>query len=760
MHIYHYASYEPAALKRLMGRYAMCEDEIDRMLRASLFVDLFTITRQSVRASVESYSIKSLEVFFGYRRAVELSEARRALAYLQARLDLDDWPAAAATGSDGVDSTSHTLVAMQSTIAGYNRDDCLSALGLRNWLEGIRDQLVARSVAIPRPVATSPEPSEELDERQQQLAKLVARLIEGVPADIASRSPDQHGRWILAHTLDWHRREQKPTWWERYRLADLPAEDLLEERAGLAGLVLVGQVGGTAKAPIHRYHFPAQDVDLRGEEKLFLPGGEDLGELAEISIAARTIDVKKRIKTAAIHPKSLFGVRQVSPGVLPGALLRIGAYVVEHGFSGEGAYRAACDLLLRRRPAIGVPLLMPDEHAADAAVRIAPALTRGVLAIQGPPGAGKTHAAARMICALVNAGKRVGVTANGHRTIRNVLDRVVEACQKMGVDVRCIQKVSEPSEAEGQIRLTGDNEETLEVLRAGECQVAGGTAWLWAREDAFEAVDVLFVDEAAQMSLANVLAVSQGCKALVLLGDPQQLEQPMQGSHPDGTGVSALDHLLEGKATIDADIGLFLGETWRLHPDICAFTSDLFYEGRLQSRPGLERQILKSVSRIQGAGLRFLPVAHDGNQNSSPEEAEQIQQLVEELLESRPSWIDSEGRERMLALTDILIIAPYNLQVLEIQKRLPGARVGTVDKFQGQEAPVVIYSMTTSTHTDAPRGMNFLYNLNRLNVATSRARCICVLVASPQVLEPECNTPAQMEMANAFCRYLELAETI
>lgn len=194
-----------------------------------------------------------------------------------------------------------------------------------------------------------------------------------------------------------------------------------------------------------------------------------------------------------------------------------------------------------------------------------------------------------------------------------------------------------------------------------------------------------------------------------------------------------------------------------MHPDICAFTSELFYEDRLRSRAGLERQGIRSSSRVNGTGLRYLAVQHEGNQNSSPEEAGEIKRLVEEILGSGASWIDGEGKEALIRLEDILIIAPYNAQVFELQERLPGARIGTVDKFQGQEAPIVIYSMTTSSHFDAPRGMEFLYSANRLNVATSRAKCLCIMVACPRLFEIECRTPRQMLLANAFCRYLELA---
>ncbi|WP_245314009.1 DEAD/DEAH box helicase [Bradyrhizobium elkanii] len=245
-----------------------------------------------------------------------------------------------------------------------------------------------------------------------------------------------------------------------------------------------------------------------------------------------------------------------------------------------------------------------------------------------------------------------------------------------------------------------------------------------------------------------------------MLGDPRQLEQPIQGSHPDGVDVSSLDHILGQHATVPADRGLFLAETWRLHPLICAFNSEMFYESRLHPRPGLENQAIRSEGRLRAAGLRYLLVSHDGNQSSSPEEADRVRDLVDEILRTGTTWIDRAGEERPLGLDDILVIAPYNAQVAEIQERIRGARVGTVDKFQGQEAPIVIYSMTTSSHSDAPRGMEFLYSANRLNVATSRAKCICLVVASPRLFEAECRTPRQMQLANAFCRYLELATVI
>jgi uncharacterized protein len=288
----------------------------------------------------------------------------------------------------------------------------------------------------------------------------------------------------------------------------------------------------------------------------------------------------------------------------------------------------------------------------------------------------------------------------------------------------------------------------------------GGTSWLWARPEYFEAVDVLFIDEAGQMALADVVAVAQAAKNLVLIGDPQQLERPLKGSHPPGAEKSALQYLLGDRKTIPETTGLFLPQTWRMHPLVCNFTSELFYDGRLGARGFTQQRVLQGHPWLSGAGLWFVPVVHEGNRNSSPEEVEAVARIVESLLEPSVIWLRSTGNSRRIELKNILIVAPYNAQVADLLTRLPDAQVGTVDKFQGQEAPVVIYSLTTSSPEDAPRGMEFLYSLNRLNVATSRAMSNVILVGNPRLFEPECRNPRQIQLANALCRYREMATTI
>ena len=366
-----------------------------------------------------------------------------------------------------------------------------------------------------------------------------------------------------------------------------------------------------------------------------------------------------------------------------------------------------------------------------------------------------------MILALVNAGRRVGISAGSHKVISNLLSRLCKEAGDAGVKLRIVQKAKTDGCEHNFVTKAKDNPDVLKKLKDGEAQVAAGTAWVWSRAEMVSSVDVLFVDEAGQMSLANVLAISPAATSIVLLGDPQQLDQPQKGVHPPGAEVSALTHLLNGRTTIEPHQGLFLSESWRLHPDICSFTSQAFYDGRLEARPENTFQRLNTQGPMGGTGLRFVPVVHSGNQSDSPEEAEAIARLVSELLRNSATWTNNKAEIRALKLEDILIVAPYNAQVALLKRRLPdGARVGTVDKFQGQEAPVVIYSMATSTPEDAPRGMEFLYSSNRLNVATSRAQCLTVLVASPALFDVQGKTPRQIELANAFCRYLEMAHVV
>jgi uncharacterized protein len=455
----------------------------------------------------------------------------------------------------------------------------------------------------------------------------------------------------------------------------------------------------------------------------------------------------------------LFKFEYVDDDVIRESLFRLG----EGGAAGRTS-SAAFELLRRESPRLtsGAFERRSGESEVAFAIRMGHELDRSVLAIQGPPGSGKTYTGSEMIGALIADGKRVGVTANSHKVIAKLLKEACDAAATKHAPIRAAhmgaRQEIDASGNPGPVLAMGDNQEACDAITNGAVQVLGGTAWMWSRPEFANSIDVLFVDEAGQMALANVLAVSQAADSIVLLGDPQQLDQPTKASHPDGVAVPALEHMLGLHQTIPPDRGIFLPLTWRMCPALCGLTSELYYEGRLRSKPGLENQRLKNAGDLTGSGYWYVDVDHDGNRNNSPEEVGVIAELVRRLTSPDVMWTSENGPAQQLVMDDILIVSPYNSQVNRIAEELgAGANVGTVDKFQGQEAPVVIYSMATSRPEDAPRGMEFLYSPNRLNVATSRARCAVILVASPHLFQPECRTVRQIKLANGLCRFREMA---
>ena len=775
MHVYHFNQHEPTAFKKLVGRHVTRAEAMDQLLRAERFVDLYPVARQAVRCGVESYSVKQLEQYYSFTRGVALSNVAQPLLAVELALE-----------AQMPEAISHEI---RKTVVGYNEDDCRSTAALRHWLERLRADVMSEGADIPRPATPDGDPSAKVSALQQQVEQLRRRLLDQLPPEAIQPNHPDHARWLLAYLIDWHRREENADWWDFFRLVELPDEALLDERKAIAGLRFIADLdavvhkttGRPTGSVIRRFQYPPQEIEIGRSGNVVLESGEHYGTIEGHDRAARTIDLKSK---SACHPSTVFSKDVVNQEQPQKSVIRLAERLLQGSVSECGL-----DLLERRPPRLahGTFTKQIGEAPADMAVRLVTNLRQTALAIQGPPGAGKTFTGARMVLALVRAGKKVGITATGHKVIVNLLTEVLEQARAEGLDLRVGRKPGDSEDAEDTpIQLFRDNDASIAALRSDSIQVFGGTAWLWSREEATRAVGVLFVDEAGQMSLANVLAVSQAADSLVLLGDPRQLDQPQKASHPDGVGISALEHVLNGAETMPDDRGLFLPATYRMSPAITRFTSELFYEGKLQAVPALAAQALGGTGRFDGSGLWLLPVVHDGNQNASTEEVEAVLALVASLLggpgtvtsdfaaesatveESAsktgvtvpgPYCIDRHGVAHPLTGADIKVVAPFNAQVNRLAERLAphGVAAGTVDKFQGQTAAVVIYSMTTSRPEDAPRGMEFLYSLNRLNVATSRARCAVFVVCSPLLLAPECRTPRQMHLANGLCRYAELA---
>ncbi len=752
-HIYHFAPYEEAALKRMMTTYSTREIELDLLLTNQVLVDLHHIVKKSIVAGVEKYSLKDLEIFFKFTREQDLREASQSRRFIES----------VQSGSFKVEQA--TLETHKSKVENYNREDCLATLKLQVWLEELRQLAIDEGFPIERP--------EKPDSREQQerpidreITDLRKDLLKRLPQDLIPTNDNEQAILLLSNLIGYYRREQKANAWEFYRLVNLPVEDYNKESKALSNLSFINAFEDDGKQMV-RFSYPPQEVAIKSETGVRLPGMKTAyGYTKTISYTDRTIDIKVTNSEYEGYPPYLnFPDRYVTTKNHQESLLNLAKEAASNGISLTSTQRLAFSLLLKLPPLhsqqSGSPLQQSGESTIAAAIRIAKQMDGEILAIQGPPGAGKTFTGANIILDLIASGKRIGVTAVSNKAVDALLNKVAELAEERHIDITCHKKGKTPEDYNGPISYCANNGKLRADLRK-ETYVLGGTLWLWCHDWFRESIDYLIVDEAGQMSLANVLAACRSTNNLILLGDPQQLQQPQQASHPEGSDISALEYFSGSNKTMPPEQGLFLAETWRLHPDICKFTSAAFYENRLLPRERTDDepyQRIDSEYRVSGSGLRYLPMEHSGNQSSSMEEAHAIKQLIKELEQSKIALSNTTTEPKTITPEDILIITPFNAQIAVLTELLSdyASRIGTVDRFQGQESAVVIYSMASSSADDAPRGMGFLYDPNRLNVATSRAQILCIVVASTELFKPSCKTPADMAMANGLCVYRELA---
>jgi predicted RecB family nuclease len=742
LHIYHFSPYETTALKRIMGKYATKENEIDILLRTQSFVDLHRILRQSIRAGVERYSLKDLEKYHGYLREMDLRSLSRIKAEFEFLLESN--------------KKEEITAEMFDAIQLYNQDDCLSTQNLHTWLESERQKLIDNSENIPRPIHNQAEISESINAHLQRIEPIYHALMDGISLSKDERTPVEQARFILANLLDWYRREDKSIWWEYFRLMELHPDEHLDEKGSLTFLQYTGERVPEKRSFIDTYTFPGQECELRVGDKIKTTEGSSAGEIVELDEINNFIKLKKGPSIQHIHPDTIIKHEYFDPKEKVETLIRFAEWVMDNGFEdGSSAYKATRDLLLNNLPSV-LGSLDNSENLLKKGLQWATLLNNSYLPIQGPPGAGKSYTASHMIFDLIKKGNKIGITALSHKVIINLLEKVRQIAIAENFDLRIIYKGSTSDEEE----RPWTSAKTIDdiALNHQKYHIIAGTSFMWCNGKLNNILDYLFVDEAGQFALIDTVVVSHSTKNIILLGDHQQLKQPLKGIHPEGTDVSALEHILEDKKTIPEDRGIFLEKTWRMHPDICVFDSEMFYESRLTSVENLKNhQIIGNTTYI-GAGLYYKKVMHEGNTNSSVEEVSEIQKIVTELIKGDVFWIDEKMQQHKLDNSHIKIITPYNNNVFELKRAIPNVEIGTVDKFQGQEAPIVIYSMASSTPEDAPRGMDFLYSPNRFNVAVSRAKAIFIMVGSPKLFEPDCKSPEQMKLANPFCRFMEMAK--
>lgn len=731
-HIYHYASYEESALKRLAMLHGTRENAVDDFLRGHRLVDLYRVVREAIRTSEPAYSIKNMEKFYlGAAREGEVTTAGDSIVMYER------WRR---TGDDQ----------LLADIGEYNRVDCSSTLMCRDWLAGMRAPDAPWFTPPPEEAARGG--TDERNEAERLAAEMADALLAGEHAGVAWRQ-------LLVDLLEFHRRESKPAWWAVFSRQDLPHADLLEDAECLAGLLPHPEAPPRAekRSTIHTFTFPAQDFKLKAGDSPRRAGTlEPAGDVMSIDEDLGTIELKLGPSRSPIEP----GTALIPSGPVGDVVLRAAVYRFAEAVRDGNAdrYPAVMSVLRRDLPTIagretGAAVVPEGVETLPATIEALVALQASHLLVQGPPGAGKTYTASQSIVALLAAGMRVGIASNGHKAINQLLGEVETLAAANGLRCRGVKKSSREDQMLGTGRWIEETLDNKGVTR--EHQLVAGTAWLFARPEHDQAFDYLFVDEAGQVGLANVVAMGVAARNIVLVGDQMQLAQPIQGTHPRGSGVSALQHLLEDHATVPPERGVFLSETRRMHPALCSFVSAAVYERRLHSAAGTEVQALLAdpaldPDAIAPSGLRFVFVDSLGCTQRSRPEGERLNRTYRALLGQR--WRDRHGIEHPIGVADILVVSPYNMQVELLKSMLPaGARVGTVDKFQGQEAAVVLVSMATSSGDDLPRNIEFLYSRNRLNVAISRARCLAVIYANPRLLEIPCHTIGQMELVNGLC---------
>lgn len=740
MHVYHYGIYEVAALRRLMGRYGTRENEVDELLRSHVFVDLLALVRNGVRVGTPGYGLKELEaLYMEARNGAVTSGADSILQY-------EEW-------IDSGQPRDWREAPLLRDIRDYNRADCVSTKELCDWL---RERQAEAGVAY------DPEPAQAEGDRPPDPALLARQtlarsMLEQIPEDRSGDPDGWHVHELLAQLLEFHRRETKPFWWAFFERLAMTAEQRADELDCLADLHRTTwprfQLGRSSAL---EYGFdPEQETKVEEGQYYAVPqspgGNVRLHEL-------------RRSEGKAIIT---FAQREAPPDhicLIPSRVIRAtpieeSIHEAARAWVERNELRPALrDLLLRRPPRIaghdGGPLLREDEDAQQAVLRLVRALDDSVLCIQGPPGSGKTSAAADAIVELVREG-RVGITSNSHRAIVNLMERCLErapglACVKIGGDRDDPFLDRDGVEHAARAR----------DVKLGDARLVGGTAWAFSAPELRDRIDWLFVDEAGQVPVANLAGMARSARNLVLLGDQMQLAQPIQGHHPGESGASTLDYLLQEHATIPPAQGVFLDQTWRLHPALCSFVSGAVYEGRLRPRPGNESRVVRVPQAgarhvRREAGLVFVPVRHEGNAQASDEEVERIAEIAQELVGREVPYL-RDGHEGPLRLDDILFVAPYNLQVRRLRQRLGmAARVGSVDLFQGQQAPVVVVSMCSSEPAASARGLRFIFDRNRLNVAISRAFSLAIVVGSPALVGAPCSSPEEMALSNLFCRIAE-----
>ena len=753
MHIYHYANYEVAACRKLMGRYGACEHEVDQLLRNEVFVDLYKIVKGGVLLGEPRYSIKYVEHLYRGKRETEVGNGGDSVVVYE------QWRKLNQRGEQG--DTWQTSKILNS-IRDYNIDDCNSTQELVEWLR--TQQIEHGIVFLGKTDITEPKIKEEINERTQLRDRLLDRVVSERETSPTKASLTENLAWIL----EFHRREAKPVFWRLFERLGLSHVELMGD---LDCLAFCERTEREAFKPTQRarnlayeYRFDATQEFKGAQKQFYLLGIETKdGNTAKVTFVRDESDLDNGliVLQSKEEPPSILSLvpdEYVNPNPIPEAINQI----VSEYESGElvSSQSAIIEFLTRSKPRISNHNdgpIAPSHNSEERLQQIIQAISNldhSYLTIQGPPGAGKSYTGKHVIAELVKLGARIGISSNSHKAINALLLNTAKYCKEVGITATfACTKDNEPELVEYDVAILKNND-LIHHIQPG-C-VVGTTAWGFSREDMNNQLDYLFIDEAGQVAVANLLAMSRSAANLILMGDQMQLGQPSQGIHPADSGLSVLDYLLHETPTIPTDMGVFLGTTYRMHSMVNRFVSKYIYEGKLDSHPDNDQRIIEVPTHYNGslnmeAGIVFIPVEHEGNTQASDEEVAEIKMLANTLIGRTFHTGERYPVTRAIGWNDILFVAPYNHQVRKLRIALgEQAKVGSVDKFQGQEAPIVFLSMCASDASESPRGLDFLFDKHRINVAISRAQSLAVVVGNPNIGKIAVNRVDQLKLLNLF----------
>jgi len=750
-YIFHYHNYEERAVKDLTSFHKVKMRELDNLLIKEKFVDLYKCVKESMQCSSESYSLKDIEKFYKFERSGDVKTASESVDYYVEYIETKDKK-------------------ILDKIEKYNEEDVQSTMYLRNWL---LDKARPDNVEWFTPTEQK-EKNEESEDWEQTARELDEKIDKSkIESDLKK---------LLSNIQNYHRRENRPDWWafreRRYKNTD----ELIDDAECLGGLNLIGEPEPIKQSLLYKYKFPEQEYKIKKGQLATNAQWVDFdkknaGEIISIDAKKRILEIKKgagidrKTGLAKENLPKLLNLGPATPTPPNKLESSIQEFIKETISSNKtNKYLAILDILRKEIPNIkgltkGENLVKTDNFEKEIPLVIEN-LDNSFVVLQGPPGTGKTFTIGCSVIHLLKKGRKIAISGNSHKVIINLLEAIEKEAIKQNFKFKGLKQKGSLEEHifDGEFITTqyidhkgkkrdNDDRNFIKALKENSHNLFAGTKYHLRKEFFDQEIDVLFIDEASQVSVADVVAMGKCAKNIVLVGDQQQLAMPSRAVHPGKINKSILEFLVEDD-TISPDRGVFLNTTRRLHPNINNFTSNSFYDGRLKYHPDTEKRKIilpKSEKIFKDSGIYYLPMNHKNRSQLCEEEGQEIIKLYNKFLKGK--FIDEKGKESNIDIDSILVISPYNVQVNYLKEILPkGANVGTVDSFQGQQRPISILSMTTSDPENLSRNLEFFYSRNRLNVGISRAQCISIILMNPELFHLQVKKPEQIKLVNTLIK--------